>query len=109
MADVVGVEHVALGTDMNGLVGASTFRSYRDLPALAGALRQHGFSVEDVRRILGGNYARVFRATLGDGTQAPDEVAASGGTWPSAGDDHQLSVPGTPLKGPARSGVTQPP
>ena len=66
MADVVGVEHVGLGTDMNGLVGPSTFDSYRDLPALADALLRRGFGADDVRRILGGNYARVFRASVGD-------------------------------------------
>ncbi|MFL6628580.1 MAG: membrane dipeptidase [Vitreoscilla sp.] len=37
MADVVGIEHVALGSGMNGLVGPSTFASYRDLPALTDA------------------------------------------------------------------------
>lgn len=73
MADVVGVEHVALGTDMNGLVGPSTFSAYRDLPALADALRQRGFGADDVRGILGDNYRRVFRACLGDGT-APHPV-----------------------------------
>jgi membrane dipeptidase len=78
MADVVGVEHVALGSDMNGLVGPSTFASYRDLPALADALLQHGFNAGDVQRILGGNYARVFRASLGDGA-VPSQVASSGG------------------------------
>jgi len=76
MADVVGVEHVALGSDMNGLVGPSTFASYRDLPALADALLQHGFNADDVRRILGGNYARVFRANLG---ALPSQAASSGG------------------------------
>lgn len=70
LVDVVGIEHVALGTDMNGLVGPSTFASYRDLPALADALLRRGFSADDVRRILGGNYARVFRASLGDGAAA---------------------------------------
>lgn len=78
MADVVGVEHVALGSDMNGLVGPSTFASYRDLPALADALLQHGFNADDVQRILGGNYARVFRASLGDGA-VPSQVESSGG------------------------------
>ena len=78
MADVVGIEHVALGTDMNGLVGPSTFDSYRDLPALADALLQRGFGADDVRRILGGNYARVFRASLGDAAAVPR--AASSGT-----------------------------
>jgi membrane dipeptidase len=78
MADVVGVEHVALGSDMNGLVGPSTFASYRDLPALADALLQHGFNVDDVRHILGGNYVRVFRASLGDGA-VPSQAGVSGG------------------------------
>ena len=72
MADVVGIAHVALGTDMNGLVGPSTFKSYRDLPALADALSSHGFGPDDVRGVLGGNYARIFRASLGgDGEPAP--------------------------------------
>jgi len=76
MADIVGVEHVALGTDMNGLVGPSTFDSYRDLPALADALLQRGFGADDVRRILGGNYGRVFRASLGCGATAPQPVSS---------------------------------
>jgi membrane dipeptidase len=67
MADVAGVEHVALGSDMNGLVGRSTFASYRELPAMADALLRQGFEAEDVQRILGGNYARVFRTSRGDG------------------------------------------
>ena len=71
MADVVGVEHVGLGSDMNGLVGPSTFDSYRDLPRLADALSRRGFGPDDLRRILGGNYVRVFRASLGDGTPGP--------------------------------------
>ena len=33
--------------------------------------------VDDVRRILGGNYARVFRISLGNGAEAP-RTAASG-------------------------------
>jgi membrane dipeptidase len=60
MADVVGIDHVALGTDMRGLVGPSTFDSYRDLPALAEALLDHGFQTAEVQKILGGNYLRVF-------------------------------------------------
>ena len=80
MSDVVGVEHVALGSDMNGLVGPSTFASYRDLPALADALFQHGFNADDVRRILGGNYARVFRASLG---ALPSQAGSSAGATQS--------------------------
>jgi membrane dipeptidase len=64
MVDAVGVDHVALGTDMRGLVGRSTFDSYQDLPRLTSALLQRGFQRDEVRKILGGNYLRVFTASL---------------------------------------------
>jgi membrane dipeptidase len=60
LADVVGVDHVGLGSDMRGLVGESIFPNYDQLPGLAAALMSVGFSVEDASKILGGNYTRVF-------------------------------------------------
>jgi membrane dipeptidase len=65
MADTVGVDHVGLGSDMRGLTGLSVFDTYRDLPALAEKLQAHGFTAADVGKVLGGNYARVFAATVG--------------------------------------------
>jgi len=64
MADVAGVEHVGLGSDMMGLTVPSVFDSYRDLPLLAQGLLDQGFSSEETGKVLGGNYARVFAATL---------------------------------------------
>jgi membrane dipeptidase len=64
MAEVVGVNHVGLGTDQLGLVGASALPSYTDLPQLAAALRTR-FNAEETAKILGGNYRRVFEASLG--------------------------------------------
>jgi membrane dipeptidase len=40
------------------------FDSYRDLPQLAQGLLDHGFTHEETSRILGGNYGRVFSATV---------------------------------------------
>jgi membrane dipeptidase len=60
LVDVVGVDHVGLGSDMRGLVGPSVFPNYDQLPGLAAALLGVGFSVEDAGKILGGNYTRVF-------------------------------------------------
>jgi membrane dipeptidase len=60
MVDVVGVDHVALGTDMQGLVGPSTFPSYTYLSGLAAALLDIGFNAFDVGKLLGGNYVRIF-------------------------------------------------
>ena len=64
MAAVAGVDHVGLGTDMLGLVGPATFDSYAQLPGLTAALLAAGFGAADVRKIMGGNYARVFAASM---------------------------------------------
>ena len=60
---MVGVDHVGVGTDHSGLVGASALPSYSDVPQLAAALRTK-FSAEDTSKILGGNFCRVFEATV---------------------------------------------
>jgi membrane dipeptidase len=65
MADVVGVEHVGLGTDMLGFISPPVFTSYEQLPDLAGTLVQAGFTHTEVAAILGGNYRRVFEASVG--------------------------------------------
>jgi membrane dipeptidase len=65
MADVVGVDHVGLGSDMMGLIGGSAFGDYLVTPKLAAAMLSVGFSAGDVGKVLGGNYARVFAATMG--------------------------------------------
>jgi len=64
LADLVGVDHVGLGSDMMGLTVPSVFDSYADLPALAAALLSVGFTQQDVGKILGGNYVRVFAASV---------------------------------------------
>lgn len=66
MVDATGVDHVGIGTDMNGLTAPPTFSSYRQLPDLAVALKARGFRDDDVLKLLGGNYARVFMATTGN-------------------------------------------
>ncbi|MCL9844074.1 membrane dipeptidase [Ralstonia solanacearum] len=65
LADVVGVAHIGLGTDMLGFTRPPIFDSYAQLPALAGALLKRGFTPAEVGQILGGNYRRVFEAALG--------------------------------------------
>jgi membrane dipeptidase len=65
MVDVVGVDHVGIGTDMDGLIAGSCLPSYESLPALAAALLDTGFRAGEIRKLLGGNYLRVFAASLG--------------------------------------------
>lgn len=63
MAEVAGVDHVGLGTDQLGLPGGSVLPSYADLPQLAAALRKR-FNADETAKLLGGNYRRVFEASL---------------------------------------------
>jgi membrane dipeptidase len=64
MVDIVGIDHVGLGTDMLGLLTPAVFANYDQLPALAQALADAGFHADEMGRLLGGNYVRVFRASI---------------------------------------------
>ena len=61
----MGITHVGLGTDMLGLIKPPVFTTYAQLPALATALLKAGFTSGEVAQLLGGNYRRVFEATVG--------------------------------------------
>jgi membrane dipeptidase len=61
VADLVGAEHLAVGTDMNGLPGAMAgFGGESDLPRLTCALLDAGFARSEVTGIVGGNALRVL-------------------------------------------------
>ncbi|MGA8150518.1 MAG: membrane dipeptidase [Terriglobales bacterium] len=63
IAKVAGVEHVGLGSDFDGVSGATPqeMNSAADLPKITQALLERGYSPEDIYKILGGNVLRVFR------------------------------------------------
>jgi membrane dipeptidase len=68
MADAIGVEHVGIGSDtdlLSSRVGSGTNRAWPSLtggffPAVVGEMLAQGFSPDDVAKIGGGNYCRVF-------------------------------------------------
>jgi membrane dipeptidase len=64
MVDVIGIDHVGIGSDMLGLLGTPAYGDYRETPALAEALLAQGFAPVEAAKILGGNYARVLAAVL---------------------------------------------
>jgi membrane dipeptidase len=65
MIKVVGVDHVGIGTDMDGISPPSfvSWTDYSEWPSLAAALLAQGYSREDVAKLLGGNFLRVYRAS----------------------------------------------
>jgi membrane dipeptidase len=63
MADVVGVDHVSIGTDT--ATGPGLFPTYDNFTALVDAMLRGGFTPADTARIIGGNYLRIFAASAG--------------------------------------------
>ncbi len=63
IAKVAGIDHVGLGSDFDGVSGATPagMDSAADLPKITQALLDRGYSADDIRNILGGNILRVFR------------------------------------------------
>jgi membrane dipeptidase len=63
IAKVAGIDHVGLGSDFDGVSGATPqgMDSAADLPKITQALLDRGYSAEDIKKILGGNLMRVFR------------------------------------------------
>jgi len=63
IAKVAGVEHVGLGSDFDGVSGATPagMDSAADLPKITQGLLDRGYSPGDIAKILGGNLMRVFR------------------------------------------------
>ena len=66
IADLVGVEHVGLGSDWDGVELMPTgLEDVTKLPFITKKLLDRGFSVRDVQKILGGNFKRVFKEVTG--------------------------------------------
>lgn len=68
MVEIAGIDHVGIGTDTNIISGASGQHTNQAWPGLNGGffystvaemLRQ-GFTPEEIRKVGGGNYCRVF-------------------------------------------------
>jgi len=62
VAKVAGIDHVGLGSDFDGVAGATPMGidSAADLPKITQALLDRGYSAQDIHKILGGNTLRVF-------------------------------------------------
>ena len=99
MADMIGIDHLAVGTDFTQDQGIPFFdwilsgrskkgpalkldhplklapgiQSAADFPNLTDAFVKHGYSDDDVRKVMGGNIMRLFGKVWGDSRPAgPD-------------------------------------
>lgn len=68
MVDAIGIDHVGIGTDtdlLSARVGQGTNKAYAGLsggffPAVVGEMLRQGFTPEDIGKVGGGNFCRVF-------------------------------------------------
>jgi membrane dipeptidase len=63
MADIVGVDHVSIGTDQHLTPGSVP--DYTQWVHVVAAMLRGGFTPEEAGKIAGGNYMRIFRAAVG--------------------------------------------
>jgi membrane dipeptidase len=63
MVDVVGVDHVSIGTDQQ--VNHGSVQDYTQWVQLVAAMLRGGFTPEEAGKIAGGNYMRIFRTAAG--------------------------------------------
>lgn len=59
---LVGIDYVGLGSDFDGIEAApQQLDGVQDFPLVTKALLERGYSKKDIRKILGGNFLRVFK------------------------------------------------
>jgi membrane dipeptidase len=61
LVDAVGIDHVAIGTDMDANY-MPVFSDYADWPLIPAALLAHGMREPEVAKVMGGNFLRVLAA-----------------------------------------------
>ena len=58
----VGIDYIAIGSDYDGIETVPVgLEDVSKMPNLTAALLRRGYSIEDVHKILGGNFLRVFK------------------------------------------------
>ncbi|MGE5108999.1 MAG: dipeptidase [Sphingobacteriales bacterium] len=60
---MIGIDHVGLGSDFDGMEAPPLELSgVQDFPVITKALLERGYNKKDIKKILGGNFIRVFKA-----------------------------------------------
>ena len=61
IVDLVGVDFVGIGSDYDGVeIMPTGLENVSKLPFLTKKLIEHGYTIREVRKILGGNFKRIF-------------------------------------------------
>ena len=61
-ADLVGADHIGIGSDFDGALATAT--DVTGIPLLTERLMRHGFTENEIEKIMGGNVLRVLKQIL---------------------------------------------
>ncbi|HEY0750706.1 MAG TPA: membrane dipeptidase, partial [Chitinophagaceae bacterium] len=62
IVNLVGVDYVGLGSDFDGISAAPLeLDGVEDFPLITKALKERGYNNREIKKILGGNFLRVFK------------------------------------------------
>lgn len=63
IVNLIGVDHVGIGSDFDGIDSAPLqLKTVLDYPNFTKALIARGYSDKDIKKVLGGNFLRVYKA-----------------------------------------------
>jgi membrane dipeptidase len=64
VVNLIGIDYVGIGTDFDGGGGLRDCRDVSELPNITAELLRRGYSKDDLQKIWGGNFMRVFRQVV---------------------------------------------
>lgn len=64
--ELVGINHVGIGSDLRGMSYLEEFGEEANFRAIAAALLAHGYSDEEVGKVMGGNFFRLWQEVTRD-------------------------------------------
>ncbi|MEO0824871.1 MAG: dipeptidase [Cyanobacteria bacterium J06635_15] len=64
MVDVMGIEHVGIGSDFDGGGGLVNLEDVSQMPNITQELLTRGYTPEEINKLWGGNLLRVFRDVM---------------------------------------------
>jgi membrane dipeptidase len=67
IAKVAGIDHVGIGSDFDGIPDVPRgLEDVSKMPDLTAALLKRGYTEQDIRKIMGGNFMRVLKEVVGN-------------------------------------------
>lgn len=58
---LVGIDHVGIGTDLNGTRTSTVIPTHKEFALISAGLLARGYTEGEVTKVIGGNFMRVFR------------------------------------------------